>query len=394
MLKYSNRNLNYMYNSKSENAIVFSLVSVLFFPFIDFFINNLLNIKFWDSFIINSIHYTLIITALHYSVKRLKTKNYRLIFLLIFLFLFSFFFFPLNRPYLSEPFIFFVTSIIPSYLISLSLIDYKKLYNLCVLFSRYSIFGSLLLIFLLNINYIKEIEYLSFSFLISFSVVLTVIHAFSNKTIINLLAASLGLIMLIILGSRSAILGVFLSGIFYLFIVKKLNIFKLLILTLFVFYIEGILLFLLDIFKTNNLNSRSILLFLDGSFTDSSGRNDIYKSLISLFSENPIFGYGLKGDVANIGVYSHNLFIELLFSNGLIIGGSLSILLISLVLKPFFQKRKNELFYIFYALLFSNGFFSLLTSSTFLSETNFYLLIAFSSLLLMKKQKNKNPILN
>lgn len=89
------------------------------------------------------------------------------------------------------------------------------------------------------------------------------------------------------------------------------------------FFFDDILALLLGFLKKQNISSRSIEMLMNGTFSAANGRDRIWNAVIDAIREGGPFGYGLFGDrpfVAPIHVagYSHNLFLELLVSFGVI----------------------------------------------------------------------------
>lgn len=119
---------------------------------------------------------------------------------------------------------------------------------------------------------------------------------------------------------------------------------------------EELLALLISILKSHNINSRSIETLLNGSFSDSNGRELIWKTVIEAIRKGGLFGYGLFGDrpfVAPIHVagYSHNLFLELLVSFGIV--GAFVIVCIIVDAVKMIIFCKDEDWRIIYVILFT-----------------------------------------
>ena len=112
------------------------------------------------------------------------------------------------------------------------------------------------------------------------------------------------------------------------------------------FFFDEIIAFLLKFVTSHNINSRSIEMILNGSFLGTNGSDRIWAVVIEAIKEGGPFGYGLFGDrpfVAPIHVagYSHNLFLELLVSFG-VIGAGIIIYIISDTIKMLFFCKDPE----------------------------------------------------
>lgn len=79
----------------------------------------------------------------------------------------------------------------------------------------------------------------------------------------------------------------------------------------------------LDLLARSGISSRSLEKLLNGSFTDDNGRERIWLTVIGAIRTGGIWGHGMLGDrpyvtPLHVAGYSHNLFLELLASYGVI----------------------------------------------------------------------------
>lgn len=126
-------------------------------------------------------------------------------------------------------------------------------------------------------------------------------------------------------------------------------------------------------------DSRTVQKLIDGSVFESAGRDIIYKRAEHELGNLGAGMYGFFGDrivFEKYGgiVYVHNIFYELIFSFGWILGGYISLWLIMKIVKNyFFQKdnMKRVMVSYFVCLIFLR----LLVSGTFMTEGQFLLLI-------------------
>ena len=95
-------------------------------------------------------------------------------------------------------------------------------------------------------------------------------------------------------------------------------------------------------FHITKESSRTLAwLFGMNSELDSSGRDIIYQKVLEKIAEKPFLGWGIANETQLIGVpYVHNLFLELLFDFGIIIG---SILIALLLVKGIGSLRSEPL---------------------------------------------------
>lgn len=149
----------------------------------------------------------------------------------------------------------------------------------------------------------------------------------------NLIYIILGMVCLMITGTRGPILCVVVAFIFkgVIFEVKYtkkfVNTVLYIVIGLLIYYMLGVRIIegfsdLMSNFDVSNL--RIVDYFRDEMLLDSSGRDDYYNELIQAIKEQPIAGYGIGGDRYILGdSYAHNIIIECLVSFGGFGGGAI-----------------------------------------------------------------------
>jgi len=195
------------------------------------------------------------------------------------------------------------------------------------------------------------------------------------------IVTGMGLFVLIFGGARGPLVGLMVGIVinilfkqddknkrsFYIF-------FLVLFAVVFLFLYRSILEFIYNLLVSWDIESRTLekLLFEEGDL--SSGRFDIYKSIIDEIS---VFGKGLFSDRVILGNrYVHNLFLEWLSNFGIVGGGCLSIGFITLFIKTLKKNRHSN--WIFFLLLIPNGLVGLLFSSSYLLQNPwFYAMLGF-----------------
>lgn len=121
------------------------------------------------------------------------------------------------------------------------------------------------------------------------------------------------------------------------------------------------------------LSTRTLDSFLQFEYVGDSGRSLLNTSFFESIWDLPLIGYGLMGDVALLGTYSHNIFIELIIEFGLLIGGIIAISIVAILIRAF--KLLNDEKYYITCLFFCIGFVKLLVSGTYLTELWFFFLM-------------------
>ena len=128
-----------------------------------------------------------------------------------------------------------------------------------------------------------------------------------------------------------------------------------------------------SVFTDLGFNSRSLSYIASGDFLNSSGRNEITSMSISMIISKPLFGNGIGSDLATIGQYTHNLFLDLLLHYGVVIGILLSIVVLCLLLIGLFRSNNKSIFVLF----FCAGFLPSMISGTYLSSVFLWLFLGY-----------------
>ena len=120
---------------------------------------------------------------------------------------------------------------------------------------------------------------------------------------------------------------------------------------------QALLSYAVHILQSMGIESRSLDLLVQGDFTNDSGRNTIWTAVINAIKEGGLFGYGVFGDrpfvyPIHYVAYSHNIFLELIVSFGIIGVGIILFLMCISIRMIFFCKdrRWRELFIIFFSI--------------------------------------------
>lgn len=130
-----------------------------------------------------------------------------------------------------------------------------------------------------------------------------------------------------------------------------------------------------SIFERFGFSTRIFDFFISGESTTSLGREYLRQEVLRAIINNPIKGYGFTGDQYLLGVYCHNLFLELWCHFG-VIGGSLILLaLLGLSVVALFKSARNKKIFYLVLMFISMVYVKLLLSSSYTLEPYFYFMI-------------------
>jgi len=194
--------------------------------------------------------------------------------------------------------------------------------------------------------------------------------SFLKKKRLSIIVSVICGIFLFGYGNRGIVLTIFAILLIYILIYLDIKR-KMLILTilglacLFIFpFFYDILQSISNVMSTTGVYSRSLDHFILNNFLDDNGRFQIWKTNLALIVEHPLVGSGIGADRAAFGsssYYAHNLFIELMVNYGIVLGGILSIAVVSVGLSILSKRVDAEWKYLFVP-FFCVGFFVLMTS--------------------------------
>lgn len=286
---------------------------------------------------------------------------------------------------------------------------------------RYYIFIAGLIYYLADL-YRKSDYSLPFGYSIALIALVFIINALKSKNIADLLFFIISFFFILDGGSRGSLLAL-LIGIMILFFLylfsnsfkskfKKNHWFIFIVLTfgfiaaLFVF-LEPILNALGDIIGAGKQSlSRTLKMFASGNIGLSSGRDEIYGTIINDITLEPFAIRGIySAGAANAefqhlpdmsGFYSHNIVLELTHNFGIIIGPVIFIILCFIIIRAFIKKKSSKESYLA-AIFTAIGFLPLFISGLLWTSCPFWILIGIGLNQIAKscrkrRKGNKNEI--
>ena len=148
--------------------------------------------------------------------------------------------------------------------------------------------------------------------------------------------------------------------------------------------------FVASIFEKFGFSTRIFDFFISGEVTTSLGRKYLRQEVIRAIINNPIKGYGFTGDQYLLGVYCHNLFLELWCHFG-VIGGSLILLaLLGLSVVALVRSARSLKIFYFVLMLISMVYVKLMLSNSYTLEPYFFFMIgAFVSISRKCKKRSR-----
>lgn len=185
-----------------------------------------------------------------------------------------------------------------------------------------------------------RILFSKYSMSFSYALLLPMVSLYSAKKWYSVCASAFIFFMIVAIGSRGASVAFALYIFYDIFQTnRKRAVIVILFIILFLINIPTIIEFL----NNFGISSRTLDLFVSGEFvSQDSGRSDLQNVVISAFNESPIKGLGLWGDRSLIGIYCHNILLELYINWGAILATAIIVTFCYIVIKLYINLNKTN----------------------------------------------------
>jgi O-antigen ligase len=378
-----------------DQKVSISLMSIFLILIVQLFLLSFFQIFGTKTGLIIQIFSKIIIALLFScSLKAVIKENTLLIIYLylssIIIIFYNYLVFPNNIEILNNQLFDFLGICLICFIYSYSIDNTNKFMHI---FEKFSILIFIIgfIIGILNItNYIKLESYsMSFSYYMLLPAIYFLNIILKKNSIKYLIAFIITLFLILLIGSRGAILCILIYFILFLSIniqkQKKRSLFlitgTMISIFIFWFYRENIINYLVQLNQLTGIKSRTLNLLLKNIYY--TGREHIYVIIKNKIIENPIIGIGLAGDRFYLNTYSHNIILEILSGFGIIIGTLIIIGLIFVVLKSILikDKKKANVNLIWLTI----GFIPLLLSGSYLISFPFWIYLGIALKSIIKK---------
>lgn len=277
--------------------------------------------------------------------------------------------------YSVERFMFYV---LPGCLFFCSIKRFDILFNDLYFFSKLIVPLSLLVTIMNRNNMSLRVYSMAFAYSLLFPIIILIYEYYINKKCSSLAFVLMGILSILLAGSRGPLLGIAffcMSILVKRFLVEK-NVLKALLLFLVSLVLliahEFILNILLELVGYFGWYSRTLSLFTNDFYHDS-GRLGMYKIILDEIESNPFILHGIAGEYKLIGVYVHNIFLELLYTFGVLFGGIIILYITYRTVTTFWRFFTcNSLHSVLSFIMFCASLPGLLVSGTFWGSIYFW----------------------
>lgn len=331
-------------------------------------------------------------------IRRLNYKFFIFVAILALFFLLNYIGFPQQRPYVLDTSISFWTMCFVLTISVCSVSCYGLLIQKIESISKIISWLSLIFIIIRLSNYSNSFDFYSMGF--GYSCLLPSIFLFrlmlNKPSILSVAQFTIVLIAIILVGSRGPLIGIVAYLFFHYYVLlvnhsmtKRQKVFAFLFasfIILSLLFYKQVLQFFIDLLSKRNISNRTLSLLLNDTWHDS-GRQELQQMVANQIIQNPFEIRGINADYLLIGIYSHNLFLELIYSFGLLFGGVLVLFIVICIAKTL-VKRHFDLYSQFCIILMCSCLITLMFSGSLWTSEVFWMWLC----LIFFKRKNINSI--
>lgn len=231
----------------------------------------------------------------------------------------------------------------------------------------------------------------SYSMSVSYVLILPVLFFLydylEDKKVYGLVFSILGTLLILVFGARGPLVCIAFYVFIKLFIRQKRDksirkfVIRLAVIAVIFLAIANwdIVLRGVDVFLSRNgISSYALRRLLNGQFSETAGRDDLWNYYIDLIKKKPFVGYGVLGGWISSGEGPHNMLLEFLLAFGYLGGGIVSLLSIYSLLRAI--KTDGSLFTELILILAAYNFTMYLVSGDWLEKPMFFLFVMLTYL--------------
>lgn len=275
------------------------------------------------------------------------------------------------------------------YFIGLAFND-QDLMELLRRFSMLALIANIIGIWIFGISNLDSADNMGRAYRLLPHCLLFIHYVIRHKSILDFIFAMVSTVLILGFSSRGPLFLLLIFILLYFAITKRitLSVVSISLPLIFAIYynFDNILLIVSKFLTILGMNQRLIEFLYSSSFFEFNSRDSIALLMLEVLSDNYWIGYGIAGDrlfsntiiINNNGIaYSHNFFIEILFSYGILAGTLIIISTMYYTVKSTFFKSSDDAQIILLILMVS-VFLKLFISSSYLVEPLFPLYIGMS----------------
>lgn len=283
----------------------------------------------------------------------------------------------------NEYFKYFITICLPCMI----LMSQIKMYTYFIQYMRISAVivtfaGCLLTIIISENNGLSNSYYMGFSNISAFFCLFLIDWAFEKRKIKCIILILLSLFVILMLGSRGAIISIVFFFIIKALISNRLSLVRKIVI---VIIVASVVIFYKQIFEwIYNIGTHfgiysRTLFVMENDLSHMSGRDNIYAEVWREICKNPFKIRGIAFDRGFFGTYPHNIALELMYQFGIVFGGTAVIAIIIAVVRQLGKiSRIDDADSTVGILLVAAGVMSLIFSNTLWKSMYFWTWLGYT----------------
>lgn len=219
------------------------------------------------------------------------------------------------------------------------------------------------------------------------SVMYLIYWAFCSKKMLHWIVAIGGVLLVFVFGTRGPIIAIFaylgICAVYYILKIENvlIKVFLILLSVALIVYISSqnrIIVWasmMAEWFGELGFSTRIFDFVIEEELGYASGRDVLTEKVWLAIKRNPFRGYGFMGDRSIVGIYVHNILLEMMCSFGIINGLALFLMVLLTPLVAINQFRKDHSVAFFLIMYFCIVFIKLFFSGSYVYDQSFYLLL-------------------
>lgn len=303
---------------------------------------------------------------------RTKPKTFTITYAVVFyLVLCTFIFSPQNEQFLLKEIFYLLCINVPCFLCIVT-IDNMLILKKTMLYISYPILLLGVLYFIFLINGVISLNQYDMAF--GYYLLIPAVVFLNQNRMVYTFMFILTCILILLVGSRGALLAALLYSLFLLLIDRKSR--TLIVVISVAVIICGVITLMIipDFINISDMSYRTLNMIREGGIVEDSNRFSIYSAVWENILESPVRGHGIYGDrVILDGAYSHNFFLEFFYDFGLYAGSFLFLIISYIFFRSYLSLNTDgrKLLIMF----FCYCFVPLMYSKSYLNDPGFGILL-------------------
>lgn len=337
---------------KLSKFICFVMITMIAINLRNVFLNNglLYNIFHYINIFIRVLYVFNFLYIIPIILRRMKSINLIFTLCIAIFSIINIAFFPETNHFFFQTFFSFISTCFPCFIVISTINNFDVLKDYLIKYSRI-ICGFIVLLLIIQLFIISNnnhTEYLmGLGYSLSLPVIILILLTIKRVNYIDTILIIITILYIVLFASRGPLISIIIAFVYTpiknaIDDRKKIKLFFIItLLLLSIIFYKELIIAMVDCLQHVGFNSRTLEVISSDLFHDS-GRTEIYNLLISKITENPFTIRGINSEYLLTGGYAHNIFIELLYQFGIIIGFPICLYIMIKSIKTLLSAKSNK----------------------------------------------------